>query len=240
MWSAALALVVAMTWGLPRLVESHRWTDETLGRITPPTIEDLDVGPALVFVHAGWYERMSAVLQGEGDMRSDTIVSVLRRNSTCRVHEYAEARAAAVGGGNGVDDLPPIDLRQEPGTAPGVRQRPVPTMALNVRMVPGERLTPECARHLQADRFGMVSLAPLLLKGELPGLETGHRPMYVRDLGPRRNRAVMEAFPQRTPYLLAATTMDGAPRAMPYEEGERLIWRPDPGSDAALSGLVAP
>ncbi len=239
-WSAALALVVAVTWGVPRLVESHRWTEETLGRITPPTIEEMGADGALVFVHAGWYERMSAVLQGEGGMRSDTIVSVLRRNSTCRVHEYAEARAAAARSDYGVAELPVIDLRQEPGTAPGVRQRPVPSMALNVRMVPGERLTPECARHLQADRFGMVSLAPLLLKGELPGLETGDRAMYVRDLGPRRNRAVMEAFPERTPYLLASTTPDGAPRAMPYLEGERLIWSPDIGSDAALAGLVAP
>lgn len=239
-WSATLALVVAGAWGVPRLVESHGWTDETLGRIAPPTFEGTGVGGALVFVHAGWYERMSAVLQGEGGMRSDTIVSVLRRNSTCRVHEYAEARAAAVSRGVGAAVLPAIDLRQEPGTAPGVRQRPVPGMALNVRMVPGERLTPECARHLQADRFGMVSLAPLLLKGELPGLETGDGALYVRDLGPRRNRTVMAAFPERTPYLLASTTTGGAPRLMPYLEGERLIWSPGNDSDFDVSGLVAP
>ncbi|MBW3534611.1 MAG: hypothetical protein KY453_05250 [Gemmatimonadetes bacterium] len=249
LWAGVVALVLAGVWGVPQRIETRRWAEDTLARITAPPVERLGDGGALLFVHAGWNERMSAILQGEAGMRSDTITSVLRRNSSCRVHMYTEARVAASSrgarsgappphappvDGPAPGSLPGLDLRQEPGMAPGVELRTVPDTDVNIRIEEGVPFTPECVRQVQADRLGRVALSPLLLEGELPGLETGEGILFARDLGPRRNRALLRAYPERVPYLMVPPSRGAAPRALPYAEGERLLWgEPGPPADGA-------
>lgn len=230
LWSGGVALVLAGVWGVPQRLETRQWSEDTRSRITAPAVERTGDGGALVLVHVGWNERMSAILQGEAGMRSDTITSLLRRNSSCRVHMYAEARAAARWGASAMAEtpaphaLPELDLRQEPGMAPGVELRTVPDTDVNIRIEEGVPYTPECVRQVQADRLGRVSLSPLLLEGELPGVETGDGLLFARDLGPRRNRALLAAYPDRTPWLMVPPAPGADPRALPYAEGERLVW----------------
>src|SRR5690606_7505511 len=96
-----------------------------------------------------------------------------------------------------------------------------------IRVAEGERLTPECIREAESDRFGILDVAPLLWQGDLPG-SGGHGGMFVRDLGPERNARIIEQNPERTPWLFALTRPDGEPQLMPYDEGMRLLWKEAP------------
>ncbi len=67
-WTFVAALLAAPVWGIPTRWSTYSWTDETLSRIVLP--EPPGGGPAIVFAHSSWNERISATLQGAGDCLS--------------------------------------------------------------------------------------------------------------------------------------------------------------------------
>ena len=118
--------------------------------------------------------------------------------------------------------MPPVDLNQAPGT-PSDIQRPPSAAGATLRIRPNEVFPDSCLQQLRADRFGAVSLAPLVWQGDLPGLETG-RPLYVRDLGPEKNTRILDLYPARTAFVFVPTVRDGAPELVPYTEAMTILW----------------
>jgi hypothetical protein len=119
--------------------------------------------------------------------------------------------------------LPAIDAEQTP--APAERARAT-QLAGGTRIwrEPGREWPEACVREAVADRFGSLALAPLLWQGDLPGLESG-RPMFVRDLGPLANLAVLSVFPDRRPLVLGYDGgSDERPTLSPYDEAMALLW----------------
>ena len=214
LWSCAVSLTMALAMGIPERARSFAWNLETLGRITPPAAPGDE--PALVFVHTSWDERLTARLQADGGIRQDSVISFLRRNSNCALEAYATARAS------GLAQLPPIDREQEAGLPPDLVRAPA-AGGTRVRTRQGEAYTAACLRELNADRFGAVSLAPLLWQGSLPGDEDD-RPLFVRDLGPQRNRDALMAWPARTPWVFVPKEDGGAPELVPYAEAMDVLW----------------
>lgn len=221
--SSLVAVAVSVAIGIPSRVRTYRWSDETLERISPPPVP----GPerALVFVHASWTERLSAQLQGAG-MRQDSITTSVWRNTNCTLQRYVDARQADTAVAEPEVAVPDVDLRQLPGTPPGIRRPPAPE-GTTLRIREGEPFPPECERELRADRFGAVTLAPLLWQGDLPGVERG-RPLFVRDLGPETNARLRSFFPARTPWVFVPKGPGAPPELVPYEEGMRVLWGPPP------------
>jgi len=219
-WMVVLALLAAGVWGIPGRWQAHDWTPETLGRIQIPSLPS--AGPSLVFVHTSWNERLSSRLQGAGGMRQDSIVSALRRNTSCGLQLYADAREAQVRDGRTGLSLPPLDNTLEIG-APADLQRLSAGPGITIRTRMGEILTPECRRQAGADRFGAVALAPLLWQGDLPGLERG-LPMFVRDLGPEVNDMIWALFPDRAAFVFTPTQPGGSPEIVPYQEAMEVLW----------------
>jgi hypothetical protein len=234
MWTTLVSAGMALLLGAPQRLSSFAWDDETMSRVTVP--EPPDGRPALVFVHAAWHERLSARLQGAGGMRQDSVISLLRRNTHCQLEEYARARAALDG-----DDtvaLPDIDLRQLPGTPPDIVYPQAPDGTV-LRTRDGERFTPSCRRELGADRFGVVSLAPLLWQGDLPGIEEGD-PLFVRDLGPEWNRTLVEHYSERTPWVFVPTSPDAPPELVPYADAMQVLWGAGPPVGAVQDPVGRP
>jgi hypothetical protein len=219
-WAAVVSLLAAAGWGVPTRWASYSWTAETLDRIQVPPLPTED--PSVVFVHASWDERLSARLQGAGGMRQDSLVSVLRRNTNCEIHAYAEAREARERLGQRDAPLPEIDLLQTPESPQGLRRLSV-APGVWIRTREGEAWTPECIGEAQADRFGTVALAPLLWQGDLPGLERGE-PLFVRDLGPLTNRKVKALYPDREAFVFGYFSQGGVPQVLPYDQGMRILW----------------
>ncbi|MFC1574890.1 hypothetical protein ACFL3Z_02300, partial [Gemmatimonadota bacterium] len=93
---------------------------------------------------------------------------------------------------------------------------------------PREVFSPECQREARADGNGIVSLAPLIWQGDLPGIETG-KPMFVRDLGWEENRRIRSAFPLRAPYVLLIPAPGWDPEIREYEAGMRALWGDEVG-----------
>jgi hypothetical protein len=218
-----IAVVVAATLlvALPMAVTGIRaraWDAETLSRIVAP---ETDGEPALVFVHAPWDERIAATLQAAG-MRNDSIQPILRRNDTCVLHLHAVARLT----GSMTTGLVDLDLRQTHAAAEGSRAALLEG-GTRVRFADGAGWPLVCSREVAADRFGSIALAPLLWQGDLPGLEHG-RPMFVRDLGPERNRAVLSAYSDRRPLVWGYESLGGPPVLMPYERAMALLWGSTP------------
>lgn len=221
--AASFPLLVAQRFDL------HRLDSQTLARIEPPSVSAQV--PTLVFVHGSWQERIAARLQALG-MRLDSIEAGLRRNDVCLLHAYVVARemgdTAALS-----RHLPQMDFRLLANTPPHLTR---------VRLTEGEEvwvdpsLVPQgdCLGEAHADRHGIVALAPLVWQGDLPGIEEG-RAMFVRDLGPGKNLALLRAFPHRRPYLYAVPPEGGAPRLFPYEDEVRRLW-----GEAPPSPSVAP
>jgi hypothetical protein len=214
LWSSVAAtLLVAVVAFVPSRVRSQAWTEETLSRITIP--EGAADG-ALVFVHAAWSERMASMLQA-GGMRQDSIQPIVRRNDACRLHQYAVARLAGATGAN----LPAIDLEQTSSQPAGL----VALQSLGSSVVwrgEGDTWSDACVRELSADRYGAISLAPLLWQGDLPGLERGE-PMFVRDYGWERNDALLALFPGRD-VILWAYPPSGRPVLLEYEPAMATLW----------------
>src|SRR5690606_28238134 len=99
----------------------------------------------------------------------------------------------------------------------------------------GEAMSPECAREIHADRNGVVDIAPMLWQGDLPGLPaTGA--MFVRDLGPEANAALIAAHPERVPYVFFTPSPDREPVLVPYEQGIAAIWKQE--SFAAVQATI--
>jgi hypothetical protein len=115
-----------------------------------------------------------------------------------------------------------MDLEQVPDVASDVERPPSPTDA-TIRTRDGEPLGIECLREIGADRFGTVAFAPLVWQGDLPGLEEG-RPMFVRDFGPERNRRLLDAYPERQPFVFVPKDPSQAPEIVPYDEAMSQLW----------------
>ena len=228
-WAILFGVVGAVVWGAPTRWVNYRWSEETLQRITVPSIPT--EGPAIVFVHTSWNERLSSRLQGAGGMRQDSVITALRRNTNCGLHLYALAREASAAGVDpgrvgsldpGDVFLPDVDLEQVPGTPPDIQRPPSPPGA-TLRTREGETFGIACAREVGADRFGVVALAPLVWQGDLPGLEQG-RPMFVRDFGPELNGRLLELYPQRAPFVFVSKDPALPPEIVPYAEAMSQLW----------------
>jgi hypothetical protein len=224
-WAIVLGVVGAVAWGIPTRWSSYGWSQETIERITPP--QPPTESASIVFVHTSWNERLSASLQGTGGVRQDTVITALRRNTNCQLHLYSLARDAAAKGTRGVA-LPAADLDQIPGTPSDIQRPPAPAGA-TLRIRPNEVYPDSCIRQLRADRFGAVALAPLVWQGDLPGIEEG-LPLYVRDLGPEKNRRILALYPDRAPFMFVPKVPDAAPEIVPYAEAMAILWGPAPAT----------
>ncbi|MFV2006390.1 MAG: hypothetical protein ACC667_03045, partial [Longimicrobiales bacterium] len=232
-WSFVAALAAGPLLGIPTRWSTYSWTEETLSRITVP--QTPEPGPAIIFTHSSWNERISATLQGAGGMRQDSVISALRRNTNCSLHQFAEAREAVVRRGESGIQLPPVDLQQAPGIPSDIERRS-PAPGTTVRVRPGEVLTPSCLRELRSDRFGAVALAPLLWQGDLPGLE-GSGILFVRDLGPEKNALILNAFPDRNAYVFVPKASEAPPELVAYEEAMAVLWgTPNESQKSGVAG----
>lgn len=213
-WTAAACVCWAAAVGIPERVGS--WA--ALSTPTPSPPAD---GAALVFVHGSWASRVAGRLAAAG-MRRDSIETALRRNDLCRVDRYARAR------GDGAQALPTLDLAPEPGPGPGLRP---------VLLSPGNRAwvdpaltpSPECVREARADDRGVTPLARVLA-GVAPYLRTpdgdaaggpsaGPAVIWVRDMGPEANRELIDALPDRRPWVWGTT--EGW---LAYDRAMGLLW----------------
>jgi hypothetical protein len=218
LWTAMVAVCMALLLGIPQRVGSLSWDAEALARLTVPALPNDE--PALVFVHVSWNERLSARLQGSGGMRQDSVISLLRRNTNCTLDTYSVAREQVMMGQ--ATDLPDIDLRQIAGTPADIVRPPVPD-GTTLRTRQNERFSVACQRELNADRFGAVALAPLLWQGDLPGIEEG-APLFVRDLGPERNQPVVQHYSERNAWVLVPKEDGAQPELVPYAEAMQVLW----------------
>lgn len=221
-WAVVVGLFGAAVWGVPTRWTSYRWSQETLERITVPSLPTGE--PAIVFVHTSWNERLSSRLQGAGGMRQDSVVPALRRNTNCALHRYALAREALAAGaplpdGASLDD---VDLDQVPGMPDDILRPPSPEGA-TLRIREGEPFGVGCRREYGADRFGVVALAPLVWQGDLPGIEEG-RPLFVRDFGPELNQRLLRLYPDRRPWVFVPRDPESAPEIVPYDEAMAQLW----------------
>ena len=220
-WAILFGVVGTVVWGAPTRWRGYRWSEETLQRISVPSIPTEE--PAIVFVHTSWNERLSSRLQGAGGMRQDSIITALRRNTNCGLHLYALAREAhAAGMDPRGTSLPAVDLEQAPGTPPDIQRPPSPPGA-TLRTRDGEPFGIACTREAGADRYGAVALAPLVWQGDLPGDEEG-RPMFVRDFGPELNRRLLELYPERHPFVFVPKNPALPPEIVPYAEAMAQLW----------------
>ncbi len=220
---ALLVSLLGPAYLVPLRAEAYSWTEETLARIRPP--RPPEPGPALVFVHGSWAERIAGRLQGAG-MRLDSVESALRRNDVCRLEEYTRARLIPASE-RPEGALPELDFRLLANAPPHLRPLVI-VEGEHVPRDPSAPFTEACRRQARSDRFGVVSLAPLLWQGDLPGAERG-APMFVRDLGPELNREILAAYPDRTPYVYFPPRSGAPPELHPYEEGMRILWEEEAG-----------
>lgn len=218
-WQAAVggAVTVAVVAGLlflaPQRAASYgrEWLDIT--RTPVPQIGE----PSLVFVHDAWTGRIAMTLAAHG-YRFDEIETLLRQNTTCTVHELALATVAG-------DDAAAGELLQRLDRVPRPDRLP-PAIEIApgdlMRLRPGDRLSADCLREVHSDRFGILDIAPLFWKGDVPG-GTPRGTLYVRDLGPERNAALIAREPGRSAWVYAVAA-DGGLTLMPYEQGMDLLW----------------
>jgi len=167
---------------------------------------------ALVFVHGSWASRVANRLAALG-MRRDSIETALRRNDLCAVDRFVRASES------GLAAPVPLSLEPRPGTPPHLQGRSL-SRGNVVRVDPGLAWDAGCLREARADRLGSLELEPLAWQTS-PG--TGPL-MVVRDLGPSLNARVMEAYPERRPWLWFATEESTEPTLLPYDEGAELLW----------------
>lgn len=216
-----LASLLGMAVLAPQRLASYGGDWMASFRQAPPAVED----GALVFVHGSWESRLFALLATRG-VPLDVVETALRQNPTCLVHRHMEA-LDEFGPPFGKERpespsvlLPPLDLdRRAFALEPRVEVGP----GAPIRIVPGEPLPPECARQVRADRLGVLDASHLMWLGDLPGIEVG-RPMYLRDLGPERNRPILERYPDRPAVVYAFPGEGWRPRVLDYDEGMALLW----------------
>ena len=187
-------------------------------RIEAPTHPD----SALVFVHGAWSGRVFGRLAAAG-LPMHSLETLLRRNDLCTIQQQLDA----------VDAAPArlaLDFERLPTPPHLVEAQPFPGNRIPLHRArfdsQGQVTLPaECREEALADRSGIVDVAPLLWRGALPGprLEGGGT-LHVRDMGPTRNRRLLERYPERTPYLLVRDRPLGRPLLLSYDEGIRRIW----------------
>ncbi|HSJ12960.1 MAG TPA: glycosyltransferase family 39 protein [Longimicrobiales bacterium] len=226
----AAAFAAGLVFMVPQRALSHSVRPVPLPRTS---------GPALVFVHDAWNARTAMTLASAG-LRLDLVETLLRQNSTCRVHALAGAlasgdRQAATQLLAGLDTVPrpgwllPEDFSSD--APPRARYAPagqaVPVEIApgsRLRYQPGEVLAPACVREVLSDRLGTIDIAPLLVRAGLHG-DDAARLLIVRDLGPERNAALVRAEPARTPWVYAMSHPQGSPELLPYDVGMTRLWQ---------------
>lgn len=207
------AWLFAVVVGVPGRIATYR------SPILPvPQIARMLPEPGVVFVHGQWAARLAMRLAAEG-MRSDSLETLMRRNSTCSVQRWVDA------GRREVD----VDFdRSSPVFLPSREVAPGST----IRVAEGELWSARCAREAYADRWGVVEVAPYLWRAGLPGIDDGAT-VLARDLGPRENAMLIERL--RLPaYVLRVQPRSGVVSLAPYPSAIRAIWPENPG------GIVAP
>jgi hypothetical protein len=153
--------------------------------------------------------------------RLDQIETLMRQNSTCRMQQLADAvvhddvmREGAL--------LTQLDtVPRASGGFPGAYEI---APGDKMRAFPGEQLTADCMRQVRSDERGILDIAPLLWRGDLPGAPpTGT--LFARDLGPERNALLMVRHPDRQPwvYMLPDPATE-TPVLVPYSVGMRTLW----------------
>lgn len=209
---ARVMTVVALAWGLaldlPLRVGS--WS-----RLPQAALPVPEVTPALVFVHGSWAGREAARLEAAG-MRRDSIETALRRNDLCRVHEYARARRAGA-------PLPPLDLEPLPGSPDGLSSILL-SEGNRARVDPGHPWSESCRREAGADREGSIELATVLAREGTS--QVAGAAVWVRDLGPTENAALIEAYPG---YELRLWTAAAEGVLRPYDRAAAELWGTDGG-----------
>ena len=206
---AALVLLISpLAFGVSRLLSYGRDPVSAALLRVPETPER-----ALVFVHGGWTSRLAARLAAAG-MRLDSVESALRQNSTCAVHEFTLAYERK-------GTLPPLDFEPRASSLPPEVQI---SEGNRIRVQPGERATPSCTLEINADRAGVVDVTPLIWQGALTNPATDARPIFVRDLGPDRNRELLASHVDRVPLLYGPADPEITPRLWPYDGAIRALW----------------
>jgi hypothetical protein len=91
--------------------------------------------------------------------------------------------------------------------------------------------TPVCRREEISDAAALVrergslGITGLLWLDDLPGLPA-EGVLWVRDLGPERNAAVLAEYPDRVPLFLLPGPRVGDWDVVPYAQGSNTLWRP--------------
>jgi hypothetical protein len=209
----AFALVLGLVLAGPARLMGYAASGRESGMTqAAPTVQQ----PSLVFVHDDWQSRLGARLAALG-MGLDSIRLALRHNSTCQVELFASALEREAVGQAGTVPSPRFDG----GPERRLREIQMPSGS-RILTYRGEVLAPVCERQAASDYAGIMALAPLLWQGDLPGLD-GRGAMFVRDLGPARNAALISRYPGRQPRLLVRRGM-APPRLVPYESGMHALW----------------
>jgi hypothetical protein len=229
----ALVLAVGLLYAAPRKLASYGEEGARSGMtLAAPRVR----GPALVFVHGSWEDRIAARLDA-GGMRLDSVRAALENNPTCRLELYLSAREAptppepgtAPERGPGTPGASRSAPAFAPVAGPPLRELRMPSGSV-IRAYEGEALDALCERQAASDFAGVAALPPLLWQGDLPGLGSGGA-MFVRDLGPEHNDRLTQRFPEREPLVLLRR--EGALRLLPYEEGMAALWSGPAASPAA-------
>jgi hypothetical protein len=166
-------------------------------------------GPAIVFVHGGWEDRIGMRLAG-GGMRLDSVETLVRQNPTCAAQRYVNARDAGV-------QVPAVDFERRATNLPP-RREIAPGSLIRAG---GEPWPAECRAQMYSDRAGVIDPARLLLRGHVSSAANGV--VVARDFGPSANQALLRQYPGRTAYLLHAST-DGTVALDSYGSGIALLW----------------
>jgi hypothetical protein len=190
------------------------WYDVT--RTPLPEVER----PALVFVHDAWMARVTMTL-ASNRYRLDFVETLMRENSTCEVQALADAVVA----GNIALERVLLSRLDTVPRGPG-------RLPISVDIAPGDRIkvweqevmSAECMRQIRADQNGILDLAPLVWRGDLP-VSAARGPLFARDFGPERNAELIRLHPEREPWLYTLPSANAkTPVLLPYEDGMRRVW----------------
>lgn len=218
--AGACALAMAL-WLAPQRAAGYSPAPTDVSALRPPAVD----GPSLVFVHDAWRARLAMQLAGAG-MRLDSVETVLRQNPTCSVQELVDAFGST----------DPDEVRTRLGRLDfDPRSHDLPPQAAltrgnTIRVDPDIPLTIECVRQVNADRNGILDLAPLVWLGDLPGSRV-QGPLFVRDLGPEHNARLIAGMSDRRPLMLYSPADGGDPVLSEYGPGVAHLW----GADAKLA-----
>lgn len=213
--AVATVLVVSVIAGILIMAPARgmsyggRWM--AIARMPLPDVRE----PAVVFVHDAWSSRITTTLTASG-MRLDAVETLMRQNPTCDVHSYASAvsesdsaRARAILAT--LDTLPRAEAALPYDNGIRIRDR-------------GAVLTPDCEREVSSDSRGVADITPLLWQADLHGDSSAKGILIVRDLGPERNAAMLEAQSYRMPFVYLIGEDIADVRVMSYGDGMELLW----------------